>query len=175
MAFKAKRKNTMKFYHIHVCENDSARIKINYVSDSLNNGMPFDWPEWRPSMDSKGNLYDWIGGYSWAPYVSDSVQKRLSEIENIQWHGPFLIEGRYYFLMNVLSVMNCITDDSTSNKTFFNQETAANYQIFRPRIEGKNCRQIFVSESFKKQTEAAGETGLRFGLIKSDGWEDFPF
>lgn len=77
--------------------------------------------------------------------------------------------------MNVLAVANITKETSTSNKTFFNEDVVGGYEIFRAKVNDDYCRRIFVTESFKIETEAAGEKGIRFGLIESDGWEKHPF
>ncbi len=170
-----KAKNKMNIYCIHVCENDSARIISSGLDELLESGVEFEWPGSKPILDAQGIYHEWIGGYSWSPYVLESVRMRLDKVGNIQWHGPFLIDKRQYYLMNVLAVTNITKETSSSNKTFFNEDIVGDYEIFRPKVNANYSRKIFVTESFKVQTECAGERGIRFGLIKSDGWEEFPF
>jgi hypothetical protein len=165
----------MNIYCIHVCENDSARVVFDKSDHFLEPGVEFSWPSCIPTLSCKGRFYDWIKGGICAIYVLEKVRIRLKGLSNVQWHGPFLVDGNKYFLMNVLCVPNITKDNSSYNQIFFNESVAVDYDIFRPKVNANYARKIFVSESFKKQTEAAGETGLRFGLIKSDGWEDFPF
>jgi hypothetical protein len=166
----------MKFYRMHVAENDGLRFDSKNLFDLTKTGVPFTWcDDLSPTIQQDGILYDWIGGWSWAPYVSAKAYSRLAKNycdEKIDWHGPFEIKKSTYYLLNCVNVIDCALIGSNSNKLFLNREAIGSSHIFRPRLFTKN---IIVTEFFKKHLDASKESGVRLGYINDDGWEDFPF
>jgi hypothetical protein len=164
------------FYRIWVAENDSEQVAgPKVLMDQCDTGVPFDWP---PSAQvasmCDGNAYDWIPGMSWYPFVTESIKLRLEPIvgASIQWHGPFLVRGKSYYLLNCINVVDCALPKSNSNQLFVDANNAGTSPIFRPK---GFVRWLICSQAFRDNCVNHGDTGIRFGRIKEDGWEELPF
>ena len=164
----------MNYYHLHCAENDGAKLYApDPVYDYLVQGEPFIWPSGLAVGELDGKLYEWIGGWPWAPSVKESVHRRLRHLDDsVQWHGPFVVKSERYFLINCTKRIDCAMPSSDNNRLFLNYSKLAGVQLFRPV---GFLRLLIVSEEFKLGVERAGETGVRFGLIQENGWELFPF
>ena len=166
----------MNYYRIHVSENDGHRIDgSDQLYELCRSGMPFDWNNsFELQTSAKGKLYDWIGGYSWWPFVTKKVKSRIENQTSgaIQWQGPFVIVQQEYFLLNCVKIIDCAKKGSNDNKLFLDKEKLKNVSIFRPFgfLKDPIC-----SSDFRDLCVKYGHSGIRFGLIKDDGWEDFPF
>jgi hypothetical protein len=98
----------MNFYLIYVCEDDAVRIEPDWAgADKSPLGVDWDdgriinFPEklkFKTYLKSQ-KVHDWVGGYSWLPYVSQRVKDRLEpELgATVQWHGPIPCKGTCYY------------------------------------------------------------------------------
>jgi len=166
----------MSFYRIHACENDGQQIICPSVTFDLDRGGRFDWPHDEPTHAAKKSqkLYDWLEGNCWAPFVNSKIKTRLEPAtgSTVQWHGPFDVRGNSYFHLNCVDVVDCLLPGSDDNILLLNKAAVADRCLFR--VMGRAPR-LFCSQAFRDNCVNSGDTGVRFGRIKEDGWEDFPF
>ena len=161
---------------MHVCENDSQQVLGPDSLWDLDCGDRFDWPasESAKPGEIKGRMCGWLPGNCWSPFVSQEIKGRLEPLvgECVQWHGPFEIHGQTYFFLNCVNVLDCALPASDSNLTFIDAKAVGESCIFRPK---GFVRDLICSEAFRDNCVHSRDTGVRFGRIKDDGWEDFPF
>jgi hypothetical protein len=119
-------------------------------------------------------MYDWLSGNCWSPFVTQAIKMRLEPMvgDCIQWHGPFLVSEKLYYLMNCVKVIDCALPGSNSNQLFVDSKAVESVPVFRPKGFLKDT---ICSERFRTDCVLHGDTGVRFGRIKDDGWEEFPF
>lgn len=176
MVAAAKRENEMIFYRVHVAENDGQQIFGPESLFDIDCGDRFDWPADAPAKagKTKGKMYDWLDGNCSSPFVSHKIKDRLAPLVggSVQWHGPFDVRGRDYFFLNCVNVIDCALPASNSNQLFIDGNAVGDSHIFR--ITGRAPR-LFCSQTFRDSCLNSGDTGVRFGRIKEDGWEEFPF
>jgi hypothetical protein len=166
----------MTYYRIHACEAGGQQIMCPDAVFELDCGTPFDWPTNQPTRatNKTGELYDWLEGNCWSPLVSTKIRARLEPTlkNSVQWHGPFEVRGHDYYLLNCLNVIDCALPGSNSNKLLIDVAAASQLLLFRPQ---GFVRDLICSQVFRDDCVSNGDTGIRFGRIKEDGWEDFPF
>ncbi|MEY4483041.1 MAG: hypothetical protein RL693_493 [Verrucomicrobiota bacterium] len=168
----------MRHFSIYVCEEDSVRLeplapddRPRPLGENWDEGQVIDVPEkvvFKTYL-KQNKLYDWIGGYSWNPYVSEAVKNRLHPLlgETVQWIGPVECKGRNYFMLNCINIIDCLLPGSHSHKLLFNDNQFNDQWLFRPK---GLVRCLIATEQFKKNIFQAGDSGIRFGLVKDDGW-----
>jgi hypothetical protein len=166
----------MSFYRVRVAEHDAEEAHgPKSLMDHCDKGERFDWPASSSvACGGVGKMYDWIPGRSCYPFVADVIKSRLEPLvgESVQWHGPFSIRERVYYLLNCISVIDCALPGSSSNQTFIDSKAVGELLIFRPK---GFTRHLLCNQAFRDDCVKNGDTGVRFGRIKEDGWEDFPF
>jgi len=166
----------MSFYRVRVAENDGQQLFGPESLFDIDCGDRFDWPAAEPAKPgkTKGKLYGWLAGNCWSPFVSHEIKNRLSDLVggSVQWHGPFDVRGRDYFFLNCLNVIDCALQGSNDNQLFINGGAVGESAIFRPK---GFTRRLICSQAFRDNCINSGDTGVRFGCIKEDGWEEFPF
>lgn len=167
----------MNYYVIYVCEEDSVRIEPTFI-DGLN-PLGEEWDAGKKLEVPKGiqfdtylpkrNFYDWVGGYSWNPYVGENVKNRLEPLlgKLVQWVGPIQCKSKTYFMLNCINVVDCLLPESNSNKIFFRNAGLREQWLFRPK---PFVRQLIATESLRDDVLKAGDSGVRCGLIRQDGW-----
>jgi hypothetical protein len=164
------------FYKVHVAENDGQEVFGPQSLFDIDRGERFDWLASEPAKpgETHGTMHGWLGGNCWSPFVSHEIKERLQPLlgSSIQWHGPFDVRGHTYFFLNCLNVIDCALPGSNSNLLFIDGDTVGKSQLFR--IKGRAPR-LYCSKAFRDNCVHSGDTGVRFGRIKEDGWEDFPF
>ena len=166
----------MKYFRIHICENDGERVDgPDPLFQLCDSAVRFDWPQSLFIKTTiKGKLYDWIGGYSWMPFVKEHIKSRLGPLvgDAVQWHGPFVFRGHQYFLLNCVKVVDCAKDGSNDNKLIIDNDIAVGEVLFRPL---GFMRKLICSSELMESCGKNGDSGIRFGRICDDGWEEFPF
>lgn len=176
MAASSKRENEVTFYRIYVAENDSeVAYGPQILMDYCDKGERFDWPaSVAVTNEGVGKLYDWIGGLSWCPFVAELVKQRIEAIvgDAVQWHGPFAVRGKRYYLLNCVNILDCTLAGSNSNKLFIDASIVGQASLFRAQ---GFLRRLICSQAFRDDCVSNRDTGIRFGRIKEDGWEELPF
>lgn len=166
----------MNYFRIHISENDGERVDgPDPLFQLCDSATSFEWPRSLIIKSTfKGKLYDWIGGYSWMPFVKEHIKSRIEPRvgDTIQWHGPFLFRGHQYFLLNCVKVVDCAREGSDDNMLFIDHEKARHETMFRPL---GFTRKLICSSEFMEECGKNGDSGIRFGHIGNDGWEEFPF
>ena len=137
-----------------------------------------DWiPRKVQKMDSNSNLV--LGDYS--GYLFSAMTKRAVNIllplmkENVEVL-PLKCEYGEYYLINIITVLNCIDYEHAKYKMFSDQKRIMRfetYSFFEDKINQTHIfkiidepvRKPFVSDTFKNAVEEAGLTGFRFELV----------
>lgn len=133
-------------------------------------GIRFDWPQGHPLISKiySGKLYDWLG-YRSAPMVRERVKKRLDQMltdEKVQWIGPFTQGRENYYLMNILTVVDCTSPESTFDYHHLKKETLEGVSICR--IKQFPFR-VLISEDFWWKIVEEEETGVYVEWMEEDG------
>jgi len=166
----------MTFFELFVAENNAVEAHgPKLLMDHCDQGKPFDWPVSASVANGGiGKLYDWIPGSSWYPFVADSIKPRIEKMVagTVQWHGPFAVLGRNYYLLNCVNILDCALPGSNSNKLFIDTRVVGQSPLFRPK---GYVRRLICSQAFRDDCVNNRDTGIRFGRIKEDGWEELPF
>jgi len=167
---------TTFFYRVRFAENDGQQIFGPESLFDLDCGVRFDWPVHEPPYPAKQKqkMYGWLCGNCWSPFVSHAIKERLEPLVDgcVQWHGPFEVIGRMYWFLNCIKVIDCALPGSNDNLLFVDARVAGGSPIFRPK---GFVRRLICSEAFRDNCVDSSDTGVRFGRIKEDGWEEFPF
>lgn len=165
----------MSFYKIHVAENDGLEILGPSWLFDIDRGEKFDWPAGEPAKPgTKGTIYGWLPGNCSSPFVSQEIKNRLESLvgTSVQWHGPFAVRGHSYFFLNCINTIDCALPGSDSNQLFIANDVVGASHLFR--VRGRAPR-LYCSQAFRDDCVNCGDTGVRFGRIKEDGWEEFPW
>jgi hypothetical protein len=166
----------MSFYRVHVAETDGQQVVGPEALFELDCGERIEWPANEPAKPEKriGKLYGWLSGNCWCPFVSHSIKNRLAPLvgDSVQWHGPFDVRGCFYFFLNCINVIDCALPGSDSNQLLIASDVVGDSALFRPR---GFTRDLICSQEFRDNCVNSGDTGVRFGRIKEDGWEEFPW
>jgi hypothetical protein len=166
----------MNYYRLRVSENDSIQLAgADPLFALMKSGRQFKWPAHVQVVeDAKGVAYDWVPGWSWCPFVTSNVRNNLEVLlgEGVQWHGPFVFHKNTYHLLNCTTIVDCALRASNCNQMRLDHSKLGGVHMFRPNRFRKH---LFVSEALRDAIVTNGDTGVRFGLLKPDGWEEFPF
>lgn len=166
----------MTYFIIHVAENDTQAVEgPTELMGKCDAGARFEWPtSGKLRMTCAGVPYDWIPGGSWYPFVCEAVKTRIESAvgDSVQWIGPFVVQKKTYFLLNCVDVIDCVLPHSNSNQLFIDSRAVENKILFRPK---GFTRRLICAESLRDDCVRHGDTGIRFGRIQDDGWEDMPF
>ena len=169
-------RETTPFYRVHVAENDGQQIFGPESLFDIDCGDRFDWPSSEPAKPGKikGKMYGWLDGNCSSPFISTEIKDRIRPLVGscVQWHGPFDVCGRAYVFLNCVNVIDCALPGSNNNLLFIDGQAVGESHLFR--IKGRAPR-LFCSQAFRDNCVISGDTGVRFGRIKEDGWEEFPF
>jgi hypothetical protein len=172
----------MNFYLIYVCEDDAIRIEPDWaggdkspLGEEWDDGRIINFPaqlKFKTYLKNQ-KAHDWVGGYSWIPYVSQRVKDRLEPQLGaaVQWHGPIPCKKKLYYMLNCVKSVDCLLPNSNSNQLFFNEQVVSNELIFRPK---GFSRKLIATDQLKSSITEAGDSGIRFGMIQSDGWVEPP-
>lgn len=133
-------------------------------------GKRFVWPPGLQlgSETKTGKLYDWLH-YSFAPVVKERVKKRLEQTltdEQVQWIGPFPLGRENYYLMNILTVIDCTTPESTHYYLYLNEKSLEGVGICRIK---QFLNKVLISEDFWWQIVEEEETGVYVRWLEEDG------
>lgn len=171
----------MCLYRIYIAENDSASIgpileenEEDPIFEPTSLGREVFVKDLNiENYYKNGTFYDWLPGWSWAPFTADHVHARLFSklVGKVQWIGPFYVDDHGLFLFNCTNLIDCAKNGSNSNKLIINDDLSDEL-IFRPIGFEKD---VIITESLKQDIETAGDTGIRFGKILEDGWIEHPF
>lgn len=138
-------------------------------------GKRFVWPPGLQlgSETKTGKLYDWLH-YSFAPVVKERVKKRLEQTltnEQVQWIGPFPLGRENYYLMNILTVIDCTTPESTHYYLYLNEEVLEGVGICRIK---QFLNKVLISEDFWWKIVEEEETGAYVRWMEEDGHVYWP-
>ncbi|WP_050028197.1 hypothetical protein [Verrucomicrobium sp. BvORR034] len=167
----------MNCYDIYVCEGDSIRIEPN-VAIGQPNPLGPTWDEGLilnvpGEVDfvtylKKNKAYDWVGGYSWQPYVKAKVKTRLVPLlgSAVQWIGPIPHKNEEYYMLNCVNIVDCQPHEEGWPHSVNSHFAADQAMLFR--LKG-SVRRLIATESLKANIFASGDTGIRMALISQNG------
>ncbi len=168
----------MKYYVLNYQNSGrslSPLVKWGKEKDPLDKlaeiGKRFVWPQGLQlgSETKRGKLYDWLR-CTFAPVVKERVKKRLERAltdEQVQWIGPFSLGRESYYLMNILTVIDCTTPESKYAYLYLKEDALEGVGICRIK---QFLSKVLISEDFWWKIVEEEETGVYVNWLEEDGF-----
>ena len=173
----------MKYYVLNYQNSGrslSPLVKWGKEKDPLDKlaeiGQRFVWPQGLQlgSETKRGKLYDWLR-CTFAPVVKERVKKRLEQVltdEQVQWIGPFSLGRESYYLMNILTVIDCTTPESKYAYLYLKEDALEGVGICRIK---QFLSKVLISEAFWWNIVGEEETGVYVNWLEEDGFIHNPW